>query len=215
MKMKKIQLKNNNFVDYLKDSDLYLDNILKEKENHLEYYIKHKPTFSEGPVEDYELPGLMETVKFDVDDLLESWSVDCCEACFVDTNEFAARYQKKQEKILLTHREFTQALRNMIHEYTHRVQHTLLKGIGKKYSFFKEGHARGVERIVARSFARRRDNYTGVIRGLESDILDINSVNNWLRKGSRPEDHKIGNVLMMLLEEKKGINIYRDYLRAR
>lgn len=122
------------------------------------------------------------------------------------------------------------------HEYTHHLQHSLTDLIKNKRNPIVEGHARGVEEIIANNFAQRYDNFaymfdplsrtTKELKHAYSSICKKKRINpkkslinlpisepKGLLCGSRGYHYSIGFAAMSIAETQQGKKIYRDILK--
>ncbi len=127
------------------------------------------------------------------------------------------------------------------HEYTHHLQHR--KGLKEgKYSIFKEGHARGIERYISKLYREREDNEAFLYDFLNETTSEMKNAYLWMCRNLRkpvkecllrtktsrdfdegawrfvfrqPTHHAIGNTLFSIYQAQQGNHIYRDMIHGR
>ena len=150
----------------------------------------------------------------------------------------SAAYRKSSKTITLEKTVRTSLIPVIGHEYAHSIQHTR-KLMGIKYSIFMEGHARGVEKQLAKTYCEREDNETFLYDISDSNLGEYKSAYIWMCKklgmhprksllkikSSRdgdesfgrlllePTPHAIGNTLFSIYESSKGKEIYKQMIQ--
>ncbi len=137
----------------------------------------------------------------------------------------------------------TELILTIAHEYTHHIQKEkgLSTIISKKYSVFREGHARGIQRQISENYAQRWDNEAFLFDILDYNVGEFKSAYLWMSKKlkykpiesllktkssqdddgvinrlffSKPSPHAIGNTLFSIYEASQGKEIYNHMIHG-
>jgi len=127
------------------------------------------------------------------------------------------------------------------HEYTHHVQKNhikreILDNIKRTFSMFDEGHARGVQEYLARTYAEKEDNPAFLYDTLDTKVGELKRTYKWICKKlgvqkresllktkssrdgskriSKPSKHALGNTFFSIYEAKRGPQIYDNILHG-
>ncbi len=162
-------------------------------------------------------------------------------------NHYAIRntnaYILESDRILLHREKYETLVPKLAHEYTHALQGRLhvLSSRRKECRNFMEGHARGVQRYVARSYWEQKDNPAFMDFTIREDTRELHLAYRLLcdrfsqqphkilvkglpketigqkfyrRKNGTVDPHVIGNSLMLIHEAQDGNDIYRQMLQG-
>ncbi|MBI2102369.1 hypothetical protein HYT55_00895 [Candidatus Woesearchaeota archaeon] len=153
------------------------------------------------------------------------------------------RYYCDLDKIIVRKDEYQTMLPVLAHEYAHAVQRRFppLRSLWNFCQNFIEGHARGVQRHVAKSYWEREDNpgfmdftvredtrelhlayrllcdrfsqqpHKTLVKGLPKETLGQRL---YRRTKGKVDPHILGNAIMLLHEAQHGAGIYRDMLHG-
>ncbi|MEM2121041.1 MAG: hypothetical protein QXU20_00045 [Candidatus Woesearchaeota archaeon] len=158
----------------------------------------------------------------------------------------SSSYNKLEKKITLEKEEYTKIVTVLAHEYTHHIQNNKLRDHFKKvmptkYIAFLEGHARGVERFIAKEYSENENNYAFWYNVLDRVVGELKCVYKWLcinfekepkeillntetsiderldfrlKRHKKPSYHAIGNSLFLIYELKHGNDVYKKIIKG-
>lgn len=128
-----------------------------------------------------------------------------------------ACYRYKEQAILSKFRSRTQLIPALAHEYTHHILfHAELTN--DAYSMLNEGLAQGIERHIARVYAKKEHNdaflyhSSGYVYHFIETLRWIKASRQELQK--LPDYHALGDVFFTLLERADGPSIYKECMEA-
>lgn len=124
----------------------------------------------------------------------------------------------------------------LAHEYTHFVQH---RNKADLYGLI-EGHARGVERYIARLYREKKDDKAYLYHTLAHTVGELKNAYKWICKktqktpnknllnvkapnnsagllgliGLKPTHYAIGTAAMSIVEEQHGLDVYKRYVHG-
>lgn len=149
---------------------------------------------------------------------------------------YGAHYNTFTRKIILERTSRETLVPTLAHEYAHHVQRTQDLPINSEYDVFREGHARGVQRYIARYFAEAESNPAFLYQITDWTVAELKAVYYWMCKklGVKPSSaimniprskdhserlffsgpHPYGNAFFSLYEETRGKDIYKSVLKG-
>lgn len=187
--------------------------------------LQQDPTSGGVPLPDYELSPLFEKIRKRVAYFLNVPEVPAPLIVDPKLKEKTGRGDNGEVR-LSPGLILEEAVPILAHEYTHVMQDRYwgVKPHHQKIKPFSEGHARGVERLIAKEFLGTLGRFCS-----KTNLEEIGDVYLTLRgelifqlkpptktgehftlAGCTPRDHSIGNTYFLLLEETRGDGIYRD-----
>jgi len=151
-----------------------------------------------------------------------------------------SKYFVKHEVVQLKKEKSVNLIPVIAHEYTHHIQFKK-DFVAKEDSMFMEGHARGVQRYIAKTYREKEDNDAFLYDILNWDVGEIKSAYIWackkiknpirkslLRIGTsrdidekicriterNPTEHALGNAFFSIYENDFGDQIYKEMIHG-
>lgn len=155
--------------------------------------------------------------------------------------EQIVEYDPVLKKIILSKNPLSSVVLDLAHEYTHYLQDKKLSVEVFDNNILMEGHARGVEKNIAKTYADKKDKKNCLIDVYTQSINELKNTYQWicdnlnkvenerLLKDSQKalentiheididkysvDDQSIGNTLFSIYEQTQGNRVYRDFIR--
>jgi len=171
-------------------------------------------------VDEKGLEQVLLEVKEEVDSFLEVDNISVPECIYYNPTQHRKPnvYHSYNRRIITGRHRLAKLVSIISHEYTHHVQKEMR--VPKiSCSFFKEGHARGVQRHITHTYMEREGNEAFLYDVTKSIFNDLMRCYEWLCKELKhmPEkklkQHSGGSTFMYLQENAHGKNIYKDFLK--